>query len=376
MASYHFSAKTINRRSGRSAVAAAAYRAGARLTNSKDGKTHDFSRRHGVIAAFIITPEGSPDWTQDRNELWNQVEAKEKRQDSRTAREFEIALPCEIGDEAREALVRAFCARFQQQFATPCDAAIHLSTESRKNYHAHILMPTRFIGPDGLGAKMTVLDDPKTSGAVIEELRSDFAALTNQALERERVSERVDHRSYARQKVEAVPGRHMGPIRTAIARRMAVAERAARAARHLATRIRLPALRGRPAGAVLGQSAGWHRRGLQAALRASVAAPASAPQIAVAPATAPVLAPAAPAPAPTHKSALNSPLGRSLMARIQAEKQAQKTAQVAPKPQQPFPEPLAVPPPPRRPFVPTIPWPQPVYQQPAEPSSEPDWFPS
>ncbi|NKW11166.1 MobA/MobL family protein, partial [Ochrobactrum tritici] len=38
----------ISRSSGRSAVASAAYRAGERLTNERDGLTHDFSRKQGV----------------------------------------------------------------------------------------------------------------------------------------------------------------------------------------------------------------------------------------------------------------------------------------------------------------------------------------
>ncbi|NEI05829.1 hypothetical protein GUK34_13470, partial [Rhizobium leguminosarum] len=41
MAIYHFSMKPIARSGGRSAVASAAYRAAVRLTNERDGLTHD-----------------------------------------------------------------------------------------------------------------------------------------------------------------------------------------------------------------------------------------------------------------------------------------------------------------------------------------------
>lgn len=46
MAIFHLSVKIISRSSGRSAIAAAAYRAGEKLKNEeKGGKIHDFSRK-------------------------------------------------------------------------------------------------------------------------------------------------------------------------------------------------------------------------------------------------------------------------------------------------------------------------------------------
>lgn len=313
MASYHFSVKTINRRSGRSTVAAAAYRAGARLCNETDNSIHDFSRRHGVLASFIMAPADAPAWVYDRQELWNQVETKEKRQDSRTAREFVIALPLEIGDAAREALVRQFVARLQAEFPGVYDVAIH-RPDGSANYHAHVLGSTRAITPTGFGAKFTALDDPKTSGAVIERLRADFAAMQNAALEAARVADRVDHRSHAKRGLSVVPGWHHGPVRTAIARRQEALERAARAARHLAARIRLPSLARRPVAPVLGQSAGWLRRRSEAAVDTPLR-PAMAMRLSPAPA-APALSskPAATAAA----SPLMASIKRAIAGRTQA----------------------------------------------------------
>lgn len=302
MASYHLSVKAINRKDGRSAVAAAAYRAGAKLTNEQDGQTHDFSRRHGVINQFLIVPDSAPEWAHDRASLWNQAEQKERRKDSKTAREFEVALPHEIGDAAREALAREFCQRFQEQFRTVCDVAIHCPPGS-KNYHAHILTPTRLIGLDGFGEKIRVLDTADTSGAIVEQLRADFATMTNKALEAHQVADRVDHRSYARRGLDAVPGRHLGPVRTAIRRREAAMERAARVARHVAARLRLGPHKGRPAAPVAGQSYGWARRSINAARQALAVpqAPRFTPALTVA--AMPAVAPPSPvlvAPVPTQ----------------------------------------------------------------------------
>lgn len=83
MAIYHLSVKPVSRSGGRSAVAAAAYRAGVRLENERDGMVHDFTRRSGV-------------------------EHAENRKDARVAREFEVALPHELTPEQRLELVRDF----------------------------------------------------------------------------------------------------------------------------------------------------------------------------------------------------------------------------------------------------------------------------
>ena len=45
MAIYHLNVKIIGRNSGRSSVAATAYRSGDTLTNEWDGLTHDYSKK-------------------------------------------------------------------------------------------------------------------------------------------------------------------------------------------------------------------------------------------------------------------------------------------------------------------------------------------
>ncbi|MBX8814686.1 MobA/MobL family protein, partial [Ochrobactrum sp. MR34] len=53
MAIYHFSMKPVSRAGGRSAVASMAYRAGEKLTNERDGITHDYTAKQGVEHAEI-----------------------------------------------------------------------------------------------------------------------------------------------------------------------------------------------------------------------------------------------------------------------------------------------------------------------------------
>jgi MobA/MobL family len=45
MAIYHLSVKTISRSAGRSATAAAAYRAGIKITDERTGELHDYTSK-------------------------------------------------------------------------------------------------------------------------------------------------------------------------------------------------------------------------------------------------------------------------------------------------------------------------------------------
>ena len=108
MAVYHVTAKIISRSTGRSAVAAAAYRSGEELTNERDGVVHDYSRKNGVIHAEIMTPENALDWVEDRNKLWNEVEKVEKSNKAQLAREVEIAVPNELKREQQIELVQEY----------------------------------------------------------------------------------------------------------------------------------------------------------------------------------------------------------------------------------------------------------------------------
>jgi len=79
MAIYHLSVKLITRTTGRSATAAAAYRAGEKICDNRTGQTFDYSRKKEVTYRRIFTPPNSPQWAKDREQLWNAVEQSEAR---------------------------------------------------------------------------------------------------------------------------------------------------------------------------------------------------------------------------------------------------------------------------------------------------------
>lgn len=197
MASYHLAVKTVSRSAGRSATAAAAYRAGASIACEREGVVHDYTRRSGVDHAEIVLPDGAPEWASDRTALWNAAERSETRKNSTVAREFEIALPVELDAEQRRDLALDFAREIAARHQVAVDVAIHApgGEGDNRNHHAHLLLTTRQLGPEGLGAKTRELDQ-KQSGEV-DHWRERWAEIQNLALERAGSAERVDHRSHA-----------------------------------------------------------------------------------------------------------------------------------------------------------------------------------
>ncbi|HAV5333298.1 TPA: mobilization protein [Acinetobacter baumannii] len=211
MAIYHCTTKTVNRSSGRTAVASMAYRAGEKLTDERTGLTHDFTRKEGVVYTEILS---NLDTELDRSKVWNLAEKSENRKDARTAREWVIALPEELDEEQRKELAREFAQSLVDRYGVIADLAIHAPSHngSDKNHHAHILLTTRKAELDQdhnlvLKDKADIeLSNAKrkslgmgTSQEEIKQIRATWANLANHALEYAGYRERIDHRSYADQ---------------------------------------------------------------------------------------------------------------------------------------------------------------------------------
>lgn len=230
LAIYHLSMKPISRASGRSSVAAAAYRAAEKLTNERDGLTHDFTRREGVEQAEIVIPQGSgAEWALERSALWNAAEQAEKRKDARVAREFEIALPHELSAEQRLELTREFAQGLADRYGTAVDFAIHAphgATDVR-NHHAHLLMTTRAVTAEGLADKTAIERENKWLAAhdmpsaqmQLRDIRQAWEHIANEHLARAGLDVRIDHRSHEERGLEIEPTEHMGVHATQMERR-------------------------------------------------------------------------------------------------------------------------------------------------------------
>jgi ATP-dependent exoDNAse (exonuclease V) alpha subunit len=221
VAIYHLSAKIVKRSDGRSATAAAAYRAGVTIADRRTGLVFDYTRRRGVAHAEIIAPPRAHATFRERASLWNTVEAAERRRDAQLAREIELALPFELTPDQRLDLVREFTLLEFVARGMIADLAVHGPDRDgdRRNHHAHVMLTLRSlddesVGPD-FGSKVRAWNDT----ALLEHWRRAWADAVNHALAEHGHPVRVDHRSYADQGVSLEPEPKIGPVATIIERR-------------------------------------------------------------------------------------------------------------------------------------------------------------
>ena len=221
MAIYHLSVKPISRSDGRSVTAAAAYRAAAKISDERTGELHDYTRKQGVVSVSLITPKLAPKWSQNRSQIWNAAELAETRKNATVAREFEIALPSELNATQRQQLAHEFAQELVTQHGCIADVAIHQPGKEgdQRNHHAHILLSTRRLGPDGFTEKTRELDDYNSGPKWVKKWRERYAQLQNQYLQQAGSEQRVDHRSYKDQGLDSIPTCHLGPSATAYERR-------------------------------------------------------------------------------------------------------------------------------------------------------------
>jgi hypothetical protein len=233
MAIYRLEAKIISRSGGRSSVAAAAYqtgksaasaaayRAADRLKDERTGQSYDYTKKGDVAGAEIITPDGAPEWMQERAKLWNAVEKIEKRKDSQLARDFILSLPHELNHEQRVTLTRDFVREQFTQRGYVADIAWHLPDGTDGlNFHAHVMVPMRKVEGDGF-ARMKERppegEHPlKAWKDELARLREAWADTANRHLEAAGLDIRIDHRSLEARGIDREPEPKQGPLATQI----------------------------------------------------------------------------------------------------------------------------------------------------------------
>lgn len=228
MAQFSWSMQIIKRSTGRSVVAAAAYRAGAKLHDERAQTVHDYTRRTGVDHAEIIAPDDAPSWVYDRETLWNKVEASEKRKDAQLARELRVMVPREIPPSDRVTLLRDYVARTFVARGMVADVAWHnkIASDGQEQPHAHILLTMRPLTSEGFGKKSRhdYVRDPEgrthadgkpvlvmsnedswNCPAYFERCREAWETTANAALERAGTEARIDRRSLLERGIARMP---------------------------------------------------------------------------------------------------------------------------------------------------------------------------
>lgn len=231
---YHLRVKFVKRSAGRSSVAASAYRSGQKLTDQREGKTHDYTRKSDVEFSEVLLPDHMPVSLASREALWNAVETGIKRKDGQPAFEVEVALPRELSREQCVELARSFALDQFVSKGLPVDLNIHRPTASDggEHPHAHLLISTRRFNDDGTldRAATDMQDNPaavrrvyaleeagKIDEAVIAQRgtnlgqwREAWADYSNRFLADSGSESRVDHRTLAAQQIDREPTLNIG----------------------------------------------------------------------------------------------------------------------------------------------------------------------
>ena len=225
MAKYHFHLDILGRSTGRLAIAksaytsgssikyvrsivgSAAYRAAERIEDVAQDMAHDYSRKSGVVYSEIILPENAPEIFKDRQTLWNAVDQKENRHDSRLAREIDVTLPRELSRDEQIEIVREYATKSFVKEGMCADIAIHDKGDG--NPHAHILLTVRDVDETGF-IKHDKSRKEWNRTENMTKWRREWAEVNNKKFEEKGLDIRIDHRSYKEQGIDRIPTIHLG----------------------------------------------------------------------------------------------------------------------------------------------------------------------
>jgi hypothetical protein len=217
MAIFHLSIRPISRAKGHSADAQIAYDTRCKLTNSRRGEKHDWSKhKRDVIEWQIIGPKIAP------GELAMRAEQAEKRWDARVGRAMDVALPHELSTKAQWDLLRGFGLQLRDTYGAALCVSLHRPNTKgdQRNAHGHIFMTSRVVDEDGDFAKTKIrnLDDRKLGPIEVERIREMWELRCNRALRKAGSAENVSRHSLKAQGIDRPASQHLGPKATAMSR--------------------------------------------------------------------------------------------------------------------------------------------------------------
>jgi MobA/MobL family len=180
-------------------------------------QSYSYVTREDVVETWIQAGNNAPDWIKNaadkkknREAFWNAIEEADVARDSKPAQKIQMTLVRELSYEENKALLQEY---ISEQFISRgyvVDVATHTKEASDGSYnpHAHLLITTRPLTPDGKFAenKPDYLDNPIR----VKEWRKAWATKLNGALEANGSDVRVDDRSYKKRGLDIKPGEHMG----------------------------------------------------------------------------------------------------------------------------------------------------------------------
>lgn len=231
MAIFHMNFSNISAGKGRSAIASASYRSGEKLHSDMEGKNY-FYARDIMPETYILAPNNAPDWVTNREKLWNEVEAVDRKSNSRYAKEFNVALPVELTEKEQKELMLEYVKNTFVNEGMVADIAIH--RDHPENPHAHVMLTNRPFNSDGtwgLKSKTQYTKDEKGNQLLtksgfpkqrkiwlvdwdkkgkVEQWRKEWANSVNRVFEQKNMPDRISEKTLNEQGIDGVATQHVG----------------------------------------------------------------------------------------------------------------------------------------------------------------------
>lgn len=226
----------------RSAIETAAYNSRAKLWSAQNEAFADVSHRNDITYDALVAPEGAPDWTAYRSEVWNRIDAHAPRKDTRLAKTIMGSIARQIPHADRIKMLHDLVAPWVK-LGVIADVAIH-DDGSNHNPHVHVMLTTRTIVGETFGVKIKSVEQRR----FVTDTRQRWTELNNAYLAKNGSSLRLDHRSFKARGIGAEPTRHRGAQQhlerehaaAAEPQKMPEPERAPAVEQHLSQTVHLP----------------------------------------------------------------------------------------------------------------------------------------
>ena len=213
-------------RATKNIVASASYRSDEALYSERTDEKIKFRNHTVKPESMILTPQNAPEWTKDRQRLWNEVDKVEKNnaktKNPRLAKEVLLSLPNDFDREVQTELTKDFIKSEFVDKGMVADISIH--RDDINNPHAHVLLTQRPFNADGTWGKKTktktrydenghailnqngnkVRKQERFADFDFKEVRKHWELKLNQYSEREQSLRRYDSRSFEDQELEKI----------------------------------------------------------------------------------------------------------------------------------------------------------------------------
>ena len=213
-------------RATKNIVASASYRSDEALYSERTDEKIKFRNHIVKPESMILTPQNAPEWTKDRQRLWNEVDKVEKHnaktKNPRLAKEVLLSLPNDFDREVQTELTKDFIKSEFVAQGMVADISIH--RDDMNNPHAHVLLTQRPFNSDGTWGKKTktktrydenghailnkngnkVRKQERFADFDFKEVRKHWELKLNQYSEREQSLRRYDSRSFEAQGLEKI----------------------------------------------------------------------------------------------------------------------------------------------------------------------------